>query len=345
MMSTDSDFLRALRREPVRRRPIWIMRQAGRYLPEYRAARRGRDLFDLMRDPEAAAEITLLPLRRFDLDAAVMFSDLTLPLMAAGLDLRIEENVGPIISNPVRRPEDVSRLKPFRAAEKLPYVLEEIRLLRQQLTVPLIAFAGGPFTLATYAIEGGPSKDMARTRAFLQQEPAAWAELMAFFSGLVGDYLVDQVRAGAQAVQIFDSWNGVLAPQLYRQHVLQPTRQIFDRVQREGVPSIHFGTGNPELLPLMAEAGGDAIGVDWRIPLDRAWERIGYQRAIQGNLEPAALLAPREQALAQARDVLERAGSRPGHIFNLGHGIQQGTSPEMVEALVEFVHAWRAGHE
>jgi uroporphyrinogen decarboxylase len=340
-MRDESDFLRALRREPVRRRPIWIMRQAGRYLPEYREVRRGRDLFDLMRDPEAAADITMLPFRRYDLDAAVMFSDLTLPLMAAGLDLRIEENVGPIIGNPIRRPEDVSRLKPFRAADSLPYVLEEIRLLRQRLTVPLIAFGGGPFTLATYAIEGGPSKDMARTRAFLQQEPAAWDRLMGFFSSAIAEYLVDQAQAGAQAVQVFDSWNGVLAPHVYRERVLEPTRKVFDRLGREGIPSIHFGTGNPELLPLMAEAGGDCIGVDWRIPLDAAWQRIGHHRAIQGNLEPAALLAPRERALAQARDVLERAGGRPGHIFNLGHGIQQGTPPEMVEALVEFVHACR----
>jgi uroporphyrinogen decarboxylase len=320
------------------------MRQAGRYLPEYRSVRRDRDIFDLMRDPKAAAEISVLPLRRFDLDAAVMFSDITLPLMAAGLELRIEENVGPVISNPIRRAEDVHSLKPFRAAESLPYVLEEVALLRQQLQVPLIAFAGGPFTLATYAIEGGQSKDMARTRTFLQQEPAAWAQLLEFFSSIIADYLVDQARAGAQAVQLFDSWNGVLAPDIYRESVLGPTRRIFERLKGEGMPSIHFGTGNPELLPLMAEAGGDCIGVDWRIPLDGAWKRIGYDRAIQGNLEPAALLAPRNRALAQAQIVLERAGGRPGHIFNLGHGIHQGTPPEMVGTLVEFVHAWRPSH-
>jgi uroporphyrinogen decarboxylase len=334
-------LLRALRREPVPRTPVWIMRQAGRYLPEYRAVRKGRGIFDLMRDAKAAAEITLLPLRRFDVDAAVMFSDLTLPLMAAGLELRIEENVGPVLASPIRAARDVERLQPVRASEALPYVLDEIRILRGQLRVPLIAFAGGPFTLATYAIEGGASKDMAATRAFLQQEPQAWARLLGFFSDLVADYLVDQVRAGAQAVQVFDSWNGVLSPALYRESVLGPTRRVFDRLEREGAPSIHFGTGNPELIPLMREAGGDAIGVDWRIGLDDAWARVGHDRAVQGNLEPAAMLAPEPAMLAQARDVLAAAAGRPGHIFNLGHGIPRDTDPERVRALVDFVHSWR----
>jgi uroporphyrinogen decarboxylase len=271
-----------------------------------------------------------------------MFSDLTLPLEAAGLRLDIREDVGPVLEEPVRTAADVARLRRFRAADQLGNVLDEIRLLRSELRVPLLAFAGGPFTLATYAVEGGASKDMARTRAFLRRDPAAWAALLDFFADVVGDYLVDQARAGAQAVQVFDSWNGVLAPGTYRASVLAPTRRVFERLRAEGVPSIHFGTGNPALLPCMAEAGGDAIGVDWRIPLDDAWRAVGHDRAVQGNLDPAALLAPREALLAEAADVLRRAGGRPGHVFNLCHGIPRETDPEQVAALVDFVHGWEA---
>ncbi|HEV8359914.1 MAG TPA: uroporphyrinogen decarboxylase [Candidatus Thermoplasmatota archaeon] len=339
-MTFNDAILRALRREPLERTPLWLMRQAGRYLPEYRAVRKDRGFVDLMRDPKAAAEITMLPMRRFDLDAAVMFSDLTLPLLASGLDVRIEEHLGPVIRDPIRAPGDVDRLRPWRTEDALGHVLDEVKLLRSQLQVPLIAFAGGPFTLATYAIEGGGSKDQARTRIFLQQHPEAWAKLLGFFRDQVAAYLVAQHRAGAGLVQVFDSWNGALAPAAYRASVLGPTKAIFDALRREHVPSIHFGTGNPELLGLMAEAGGDAISVDWRIPLDRAWERFPG-KAIQGNLEPAALCAPREAMLAQARDVLERAAGKAGHIFNLGHGVPPQASPEHVAALVDFVHAWR----
>lgn len=339
----DDRLLRALARKPVDRTPVWFMRQAGRYLPEYRALREQHALFDIMRTPDLAARVTLLPVERFSFDAAVLFSDLSLPLLAAGLELTIEPDQGPVLSSPIRSPEDVGRLKPVALDRDLGFVFEQVRLCRERLDVPLIGFAGAPFTLATYAVEGRGGRDLAQTRAFMVRHPEAWDKLLGFFADLVGRFLVAQHRAGAGAVQLFDSWVGVLNAGAYSRHVLSHSRRVFSVLREAGVPSIHFGTGNPELYPLLREAGGDAISIDWRLPLDAAWERIGPDVAIQGNLDPAALLASPREAVDAAREVLARAGGRPGHIFNLGHGVMPATPPEVVAEVVEEVHRTKVG--
>ncbi|HVL86558.1 MAG TPA: uroporphyrinogen decarboxylase [Candidatus Thermoplasmatota archaeon] len=336
-------LLRALSRKPVDATPVWFMRQAGRYLPEYRELRAKHDLFAMMRTPELSAEATLLPVRRYDFDAAVMFSDISLPLMTAGLSVTIEPNQGPILANPVRTPEDVSRLQPVHLQRDLGFVFDTIRILRKELDVPLVGFAGAPFTLATYAIEGKGGRDMATTRAFAVKHPHAFADLLAYFSDVVARFLVEQHRAGAQAVQLFDSWAGVLNERTYREHVLPHTAPIFMTLKEEACPTIHFGTGNPALHRAMREAGGDCVSVDWRTGLDEAWSAIGHDRAIQGNLDPADLMGPAETAVSAAENVLRRAGGRPGHVFNLGHGIFPATPVDNVEAVIETVHRWKVG--
>jgi uroporphyrinogen decarboxylase len=337
-------FLRACRREPVDCTPVWIMRQAGRYLPEYRAVREKHSMIDTIRTPELAVEATLQPLRRFELDAAIIFADILPLLMAAGIDLEYAAGEGPLIHNPVRTPADVAALRVPTAEEGVPFTLEAIRLVRRELEgkTPLIGFSGAPFTLAAYAIEGGSSRDYKRTKLFMYGQPEAWQELMGKLAQLAGDYLAAQVRAGAQAVQLFDSWAGALSPADYRSYVLPYTQRAVAIAASAGAPVIHFSTGTTGMVEVLREAGGDVIGIDWRIDLDLAWERIGHDVALQGNLDPIALLGAEPEMCERAADVLRRAGGRAGHIFNLGHGVLPETPPENVRALVDFVHGWRA---
>jgi uroporphyrinogen decarboxylase len=338
-MSTDR-LVRALRREPVDRTPVWFMRQAGRYLPEYRELRGDRDILETIRRPEEAVEIALQPLRRMPVDAAILFSDIVVPLVAIGVPIRVEPGRGPVLDEPFRSVDDLARLRPLEPEVDEPYTLEAVRALRDQLDVPLIGFGGAPFTLASYLVEGGPSRDHARTKALLWGEPGVWDELMRALVDIVVVHLGAQVAAGASALQVFDSWVGALAPATYRTAVQPHMRRLFDGVRDLGVPVIHFGVGTGELLGDMADAGGDAIGVDARVPIDTAWDRVGgpSARAVQGNLDPAALFAPWEVVQTQALDVLARAGGRDGHVFNLGHGVLPDTPVETLQRLVDLVH-------
>jgi uroporphyrinogen decarboxylase len=334
-------FLRACRRQTVDATPVWFMRQAGRYMIEYRGLRERYSMLELCRNADLATEVTLQPISRLPLDAAIIFSDLLLPLEHMGIPFDFVEGDGPQITAPLRTEADIDRLQRFEPRESLAHVLQAIRQVKAELSglVPLIGFVGAPFTLASYAIEGGHSNHYARAKALMFGHPAAWHRLCSRFAEMAGEYLVAQVEAGADAVQVFDSWVGALGPADYREFVLPHSRRIFDIVRPTGVPTIHFGTGTAMLLDAMAEAGSDVVGADWRIPLDEAWRRIGPDRAIQGNLDPTLLLAPRDRLLAAADDVLRRAGGRPGHIFNVGHGILPGTPVDNVAALADFVHA------
>jgi uroporphyrinogen decarboxylase len=332
-------LLCALRREPVDRTPIWFMRQAGRYLPEYRELRGDRDILETIRTPDEAVEITLQPLRRMPLDAAIVFSDIVVPLVAIGVPFRIEAGRGPVLDEPFRSRRDVTRLRALEPEADEPYTLEAVRALAGELDVPLLGFAGAPFTLASYLVEGGPSRDHARTKALMFADPATWDALMQALVDVVVPHLRAQVGAGASALQVFDPWVGALAPAHYRSNVLPHMRRLFEGIVDLAVPVIHFGVGTSELLQLMRDAGGDAIGIDHRTPLDRAWERLGRATAIQGNLDPAVLLAPWEVVEHQAIDVLDRAGGRAGHVFNLGHGVLPDTPVESLQRLVDLVHA------
>ncbi len=332
-------FLRACRCEPVDRTPVWFMRQAGRYMAEYRKLREKHSLLTLCRTPELAVEVTLQPVRALGVDAAILFSDLLLPLAPLGILFDFVAGEGPAIERPLRTGADIDALRRFEPREELGMVLEAIRLLRRELDVPLIGFAGAPFTLASYAVEGGPSKDFARTKALMYGDAAAWHRLAALLASVVADYLRAQVEAGAQALQLFDSWVGALDVVDYREFVLPHVSAIFDGLRGVGAPVIHFGTGTGHLHAVQKEAGGDVIGVDWRTPLDDARWLLGNGTALQGNLDPTALLAPRERLLRRVDDVLARAAHLPGHIFNLGHGILPATPVENVKAVVEHVHA------
>ena len=331
-------FLRACTRQPVDRTPVWFMRQAGRYLPEYRALREGRDILELCRTPELAVEATLLPLRRMPVDAAILFSDIMVPVAAMGVDLRIDPGIGPVVPDPIRGHDDVWRLRTLDPQAEVPFVLETVRLLRKEISVPLIGFAGGPFTLASYLVEGGPSRNHERTKALMHADPETWGHLMFVLGTSMAAYLRAQVESGAQAVQVFDSWAGALDPDDYLHFVLPATRELFGSLADLDVPLIHFGVGTGELLPLMRDAGATVIGVDWRVPLHEAWERVGYDVAVQGNLDPAVCLAPWEAVEKKALTVLRRAAGRPGHVFNLGHGVLPDTPPEILERLVDLVH-------
>jgi uroporphyrinogen decarboxylase len=319
------------------------MRQAGRYMAEYRAIRARHSLLEICRQPDLAAEVTLQPVRRIDVDAAILFSDLLVPLAPLGLPFDFVKGEGPSIDTPIRSGHDLGRLHRFEPREALGHVLETIRIVGRELdgAVPLIGFAGAPFTLASYAIEGGPSTSFQLTKAMMYAEPAAWHQLADLLAEIVADYLLAQIEAGVQAVQVFDSWAGALNPADYREFALRHTRRIFDRLKQSGVPSIHFGVNTSTLLPLLREAGGEVIGVDWRIPLDEAWQRIGHDRGIQGNLDPTLLFAPIDRLLAAASDVLRRANGRAGHIFNLGHGILPATPLEHVQELARHVHEFK----
>jgi uroporphyrinogen decarboxylase len=333
-------FLKACRREPVDATPVWFMRQAGRYMPEYQALRAQHSLLELCRTPDLAVRVTLQPVDALGVDAAILFSDLLLPLEPMGVPFEFQAGEGPVILKPVRSAEDIDRLRRFDPREALGYVHEAIRILRRALEgrVPLIGFAGAPFTLASYAVEGGHSNTFALTKQLLYREPAAWHRLAALFADVVAEHLLAQIEAGVQAVQLFDSWVGALDEGDYREFVRPHVRAICDRLKGTGVPVIHFGTGTGHLLAEQREAGGDVIGVDWRTPLDQAWDRLPGA-AVQGNLDPTALFAPRERLLARVDEVLTRAGGRPGHVFNLGHGILPGTPVENVRAVVEHVQA------
>jgi uroporphyrinogen decarboxylase len=340
-----SRFLKACRREPVDATPVWFMRQAGRYMAEYRALRERHSLLEICRTPDLATEVTLQPIRRVEVDAAILFSDLLLPLEPMGLPFDFIKGEGPQIEHPIDSPADIDRLRTFDPRATLSHVLETITLVQQELAgrVPLIGFAGAPFTLASYAIEGGHSSTFARTKALMYGHADAWHRLCDRLATAVADYLLAQIDAGVDAVQLFDSWVGVLSPADYREFALPHTRRIFDVIGRR-VPTIHFGTGTAAILGELREAGGDVIGVDWRIPIDTAWERIGFDRAVQGNLDPTLLLGPTHRMFSQTDDILTRVAGRPGHIFNLGHGILPTTPVEHVQMLAQYVHSSSRRH-
>jgi uroporphyrinogen decarboxylase len=337
---TNSRFLKACRREPVDATPVWFMRQAGRYMAEYRALREKHSLLELCATPDLATEVTLQPVRRIEVDAAILFSDLLLPLEPMGLPFDFIKGEGPQIERPIQSADDIDRLKVFEPREQLAHVLQAIRQVQRELAgrVPLIGFAGAPFTLASYAIEGGHSNNFARTKSLMYGDPAAWHRLCEKLAAIVGDYLIAQIEAGANAVQVFDSWVGALSSADYREFALPHTRRIFNTIGRR-VPTIHFGVGTATILEDIRDAGGDVIGVDWRSPLDEAWPRIGYDRAVQGNLDPTLLLGPTPRLLDATEDVVRRAGNRPGHIFNLGHGILPSTPVEHVQMVARHVHS------
>ncbi len=332
-------FLKACRREPVDCTPVWFMRQAGRYMIEYRRLREKHSILELCKTPELAAQVTMQPIDRFALDAAIIFADILLPLEPMGLSLEFAEGEGPVIHNPVRDGAAVERLKVIDGGE-LQYVMDAINLTRTKLAgrVPLIGFAGAPFTLASYAIEGGSSRNYVRTKQMMYGEPQAWHRLMDKFARVITGYLRQQIKAGAQAVQLFDSWVGCLSAGDYAEYVMPHVQLIFEGLKHEGVPLIHFGTGTTAILKAMRRAGGDVIGVDWRIPLDEAWDLVGHDRAVQGNLDPVALFGPIPEIERRVTDILRRAAGRPGHIFNLGHGILPNTPVEHVAAAIDLVH-------
>ena len=337
-------FLQACRREKTDAVPIWFMRQAGRYLPEYRRLRSRHSMLELCRRPDLAVEITLQPVRRLGVDAAILFADILLPVEPMGLKLDFVKGEGPAICPPVRTARDVARLRRVDPEEGLGYVLEAVRLLRRELDggTPLIGFAGAPFTLASYMIEGGPSKDFRLTKNMMRAAPALWDRLLGKLSVVIADFLQAQVAAGAQAVQLFDSWVGALSREDYERFAQPYSRRVLRAAARTGVPVIHFGTGTGPFLESFRDAGGSVVGVDWRTPMGEARKRIGPGRAVQGNLDPTHLFLPRRLLAAEVRKVLRSAGGRPGHIFNLGHGILQHTPPDSVRAVVDWVHEWTA---
>ena len=341
-MEINDRFLRACRREPVDVTPVWFMRQAGRYMPEYRAIREKYSLLEICYQPKMAAEVTLQPVRALGVDAAILFADILLPVIPLGLGLEFAKGEGPIIGKPVRTLGDLAAMKPVHAETDLGYVMDAIRILRRELNIPLIGFCGAPFTVASYIIEGGSSREFLHTKTMMYSAPEVWRALMDRLSTVLADYLVAQIRAGAQAVQIFDSWVGALSPQDYENFVLPYSQRVLDAAKAENVPVIHFGTNTTTLLPLMKRAGGDVIGLDWRIPLDDGWSVLGHDVAVQGNLDPTLLFAPLPELKTRVHDILRRADGRPGHIFNLGHGILQHTPVENVKAVVDMVHEYSA---
>jgi uroporphyrinogen decarboxylase len=334
---TDPLLVRACRLEPVERTPVWFMRQAGRSLPEYRELRKQYGLFEIAQRPELCAEVTLQPVRRHGVDAAVMFADIMLPVLGMGVEVELVENVGPVVAAPIRSLADVERLTVPEPEEAVPWLLEAIGLVREALRddQAVIGFAGGPFTVAGYLIEGKPTRDFAATKACMYASPEAWHALMEKLAETFGRYVAGCVRAGADAIQLFDSWVGALSVDDYREFAAPYSARVLEAVE---VPTINFATGDSHLLEERAAVGGDVIGVDWRPPLDLAWERVGHGRGIQGNLDGAILLGPWERVERATDDVLRRAAGRPGHIFNLGHGVLPATNPDDLGRLVALVH-------
>jgi uroporphyrinogen decarboxylase len=345
-MAINERFLRACRLEPVDTTPVWFMRQAGRYMAEYRAIREKYSLLEICYHPELAAEVTLQPVRALGVDAAILFADILLPVIQLGLGLEFAKGEGPVIGKPVRTLEDVRALKPVDPETDLGYVMEAIRILRRELNgIPLIGFCGAPFTVASYIVEGGASREFLKTKTMMYSAPEVFHALMEKLSVVLGDYLVAQIRAGAQAVQVFDSWVGALSPQDYETFVLPYSQNVLDAAKAENIPVIHFGTNTATLLPLMKRAGGDVIGLDWRVPLDDGWAVLGQDVAVQGNLDPALLFARLSEIRMRVHDILRRADGRPGHIFNLGHGILQNTPVDNVKAVVDIVHEYSGQSE
>jgi uroporphyrinogen decarboxylase len=334
---TEPLLVRAARREQVERTPVWFMRQAGRSLPEYRALRERYGFFELAETPELCAEVTLQPVRRHGVDAAVMFADIMSPVVPMGVDVDLVEGVGPVVSHPVAALADVERLRVTDPEETLAPVLEAVRLVRAELSGDraVVGFCGGPFTVAGYLVEGRPSRDFVRVKSLMYREPGIWHALMDRLAEQFAAYLEALVRAGADAVQLFDSWVGVLSPADYDEFAAPYSARVLAAARR--VPAIHFGTGTAGLLRRMAAAGGDVIGLDWRLPLDAGWAAVGADRGVQGNLDPAVLLGPWARVEAGALDVLTRTGGRAGHIFNLGHGVLPGTDPDVLTRLAELV--------
>jgi len=327
-------LVRAARREPVERTPVWFMRQAGRSLPEYRELRRGRTLFDVVRDPELCAEVTLQPVRRHDVDAAVMFADIMLPVLGMGVDVELVENVGPVVQRPIANAADVDRLQ---TGEPDASILAAIEIVRRELRddQAVVGFCGGVFTVAGYLVEGKPSRDFTKVKTLMYSRPDVWHALCDKLADNFATYVRAKVDAGADVVQLFDSWVGALSVTDYLEFVAPYSARILGALD---VPTIHFGTGTTHLLRAMSDAGGDVIGLDWRVPLDDGWSLVGEERGVQGNLDPALLLAPWERIEAGTREVLDRAGARPGHIFNLGHGVLPETDPSVLSRLRELVH-------
>ncbi|MFD0822964.1 uroporphyrinogen decarboxylase, partial [Micromonospora zhanjiangensis] len=334
----DSPFVRACRREPVPHTPVWFMRQAGRSLPEYRELRAGVPMLESCRRPDLVTEITLQPVRRHGVDAAILFSDIVVPVAAAGIDLDIVPGTGPVVAEPIRSAADVERLRPI-TVDDVSYVDEAVRSLVVELgDTPLIGFAGAPFTLASYLVEGGPSRTHARTKALMYGEPELWHALCARLADIAGEFLRVQARAGVSAVQLFDSWAGTLSEADYRRYVLPHSLAVLEGLADAGIPRIHFGVGTAELLGVLGEAGADVVGVDWRTPLDAATVRIGPGKAVQGNLDPCVLFAPWPAVEKEVRRVLAEGLAAPGHVFNLGHGVLPETDPEVLTRVVELIH-------
>jgi uroporphyrinogen decarboxylase len=332
-------LLRAARRQPTPFTPVWLMRQAGRYLPEYRALRARHAFLELCRNPDAAAEVTLQPVERLGVDAAILFADILLIVEPLGVGLEFAKGEGPVIHRPVRTPADVQALAPVDVDNAVPFVFETVRHVARALggRVPLIGFAGAPFTVASYLVEGGPSRDYLHTKRLMYEAPDAWRRLMEILVDATARYLNGQIAAGADAVQLFDSWIGVLGGDDYRAYVLPHVRTLIAALT-PGTPVIHFGTGTAALLSLMRQAGGDVIGLDWRVDLDAGWAAVGHDVGVQGNLDPAVLLGPPALIRERVKSILERAGGRPGHIFNLGHGVHQQTPVDHVRLMVDLVH-------
>lgn len=339
-MANNTQFLKACRMEKTDYTPIWLMRQAGRYLKEYRKIRSKVDFLTMCKTPALVVEVTLQPVDRIGVDAAIIFADILLPLEKMGIKLEFAKNNGPVIHNPVRTSKDIDALRSINTEEDLPFLLEAIRMVKKELNgrVPLIGFSGAPFTLASYIIEGGHSRNYLIAKQMMYNEPEMWHRLLDKISDVIIDYLRAQIKAGAQAVQLFDSWVGCLSTGDYCQYVLPHSKKVIDSIKGNGVPLIHFGTNTTTLLSSMREAGGDVIGLDWRINLDEGWEKVGFDRAVQGNIDPIILFSNPVEIEKKVKDILKRAGGRPGHIFNLGHGILPETPVDNVIAFVDMVH-------
>jgi uroporphyrinogen decarboxylase len=338
MSAPESRFVKACRALPVDHTPVWFMRQAGRYMPEYRAVRKKYSLIEICKQPKVAADVTITAAETLGVDAAIIFADLLLPLEVMGLPFHFSSGEGPVIEKPLRAPEDVTRLRTDRAAD-LGYVAEAVRLVAKHFStrLPVIGFCGAPFTLASYMIEGGGSRNYVHAKKMMYSSPETWDELLGKLVAVTSAYAAEQVRAGADAIQIFDSWVGCLSVEDYRRYVLPRTTELVKELQSTGAPVIYFGTDTATLLPSMQETGADVIGLDWRVPLDEGWARLGNKKAVQGNLDPVLLFAAWPELKSRAEDILRRAGGRPGHIFNLGHGILPETPVENVKALAKFV--------
>jgi len=335
----NDSFLRACWRKEADFTPVWFMRQAGRYLESYRRIRAENDVLTICKTPELSAKVTVAAVDELGVDAAILFADIMLPLDALGVKLDLVDGTGPVIENPVATMEDLEKLEGFSPKDQVPYVLDSVGAVKQALDerVPLIGFSGAPFTLASYLIEGSPSRDFAKTKKMMYSQPELWKTLMARLSRIVSSYLLAQIHAGVDAVQLFDSWSGCLSPTDYHEFVLPYNKEILEGLSSNRVPRINFGVGTAGILRTMKEAGGDVIGVDWRIPIDEAWRQVG-DMAIQGNLDPATLLGQWHLVEARTKEILARIGGRPGHVFNLGHGVLPETSPERAKELVSFVH-------